>query len=120
MYALHAGSRAAETITSYSASQFADEGDSVTLSCSYTGSVRSLHWYRQYTGSLPKFLILESFGTVTKANPPVAGVSINHIKDNSSVYLKISSAAVTDSALYYCALQPTVKGNPLHAVQKPL
>ncbi len=120
MYALHAGSRAAETITPYSASQFADEGDSVTLSCSYTGSVRGLHWYRQYAGSPPKFLILESFGTVIKADPPVAGVSINHIKDNSSVYLKISSAAVTDSALYYCTLEPTVKGNPFHAVQKPL
>ncbi len=53
MYALHAGSRAAETITPYSVSQFADEGDSVTLSCSYTGSVRSLHWYRQYQ---PRFL----------------------------------------------------------------
>ncbi|KTF75531.1 hypothetical protein cypCar_00031225 [Cyprinus carpio] len=112
------GSRAAEVITPYSSYQFAVEGDSVTLSCSYTGSVRGLHWYHQYTGSPPKFLILDYYETVTEADPPVAGVSIHHRKDNSSVDLKISSAAVTDSALYYCALEPTVKGNPLHAVQK--
>ncbi len=57
---LNAVSRATEVITPYSASHFADEGNSVTLSCSYTGSVRGLHWYRQYAGSPPKFLILDS------------------------------------------------------------
>uniref|UniRef100_A0A8C1N5L8 T-cell receptor alpha/delta variable 24.0.4 n=1 Tax=Cyprinus carpio TaxID=7962 RepID=A0A8C1N5L8_CYPCA len=84
--------------------EFALEGDNVTLSCNYSGSVRGLHWYQQYAGSPPKFLILDYYGAVTKADPPVAGVSIHHRKYNSSVDLKISSAAVTDSALYYCAL----------------
>ncbi|XP_026111250.1 immunoglobulin omega chain-like [Carassius auratus] len=111
-------SRAAEVITPFSDYQFSDEGESVTLSCSYTGSVRGLHWFREYAGSPPKFLIMDYNGAVIKTDPPVAGVSIHHRKDNSSVDLKISSAAVTDSALYYCALEPTVKGNPLHAVQK--
>uniref|UniRef100_A0A8C2F0Y5 T-cell receptor alpha/delta variable 11.0.3 n=1 Tax=Cyprinus carpio TaxID=7962 RepID=A0A8C2F0Y5_CYPCA len=85
---------------------FAVEGDSVTLSCSYTGSVRGLHWYLQYAGSPPKILILDSYETVTKADPPVAGVSIHHRKYNSSVDLKISSAAVTDSALYTVLWSP--------------
>ncbi|KAK9979213.1 hypothetical protein ABG768_012656, partial [Culter alburnus] len=99
-------SRAAEVITPYSAHEFAVEGESVTLSCSYTGSVRGVHWYRQYSGSPPQFLILDYYGKVTDADPPVAGISIHHRKDNSSVDLKISSAAVTDSAVYFCALEP--------------
>lgn len=119
-YALTAGSRATEVITPYNAYEFAVEGDSVTLSCNYTASARGLHWYIQYAGSPPQFLIMDYYGAVTKADPPTAGISIDHRKDNSSVDLKISSVTVTHSAVYYCALEPTVKGNIVHAVQKLL
>ncbi len=92
---------------------------SLRLSCNYTGSVDSLHWYRQYAASPPQFLILDYYGSVTQANPPVSGISISPRKEDNSVDLIISSAAVSDSALYYCALQPTVTGNTQHTVQEP-
>ncbi|XP_056324804.1 uncharacterized protein LOC130237802 [Danio aesculapii] len=104
------GNLAKDVITPYSDAVFASETESVKLSCNYTGSVDSLHWYRQYPGSPPHFLILDYSGFVTHANPPIAGISIKHRKDSSSVDLEISSAAVSDSAVYYCALRPTVTG----------
>uniref|UniRef100_A0A8C1H6K3 Ig-like domain-containing protein n=2 Tax=Cyprinus carpio TaxID=7962 RepID=A0A8C1H6K3_CYPCA len=107
-----------DVITPYRDAAFATESESVKLSCNYTGSADSLHWYRQYAGSPPQFLILDYSGYVTHANPPVSGISIRHRNEENSVDLIISSAAVSDSALYYCALQPTVTGNIQHTIQK--
>ncbi|KAI4899270.1 hypothetical protein NFI96_029733 [Prochilodus magdalenae] len=93
------------------------EGQTVTLSCSYEGGGTgpSLHWYRQYPGSRPEFLLLtpESGAYVNKAEKPDARMSIKvHKEETKKVDLEISSAAVSDSVLYYCALAPTVTGNP--------
>ena len=64
-------------------------------------------WYRQYPGKPPEFLISHSAsGDVAT---PKSGLEIK-VKEKQ-IYLQISSAAVTDSAVYYCALQPTVTGN---------
>ncbi|ROK90087.1 hypothetical protein DPX16_8963 [Anabarilius grahami] len=110
-YLLRKGFRAKEVITPYSDAAFATETESEKLSCNYSGSVESLHWYRQYAGSPPQFLILDYSGYVTHATPPVPGISISHRKEDKHVDLIISSSAVSDSALYYCALRPTVTGN---------
>ncbi|KAK7163289.1 hypothetical protein R3I93_007353 [Phoxinus phoxinus] len=86
------------------------EGSSITLSCTYDGSAYSLHWYRQMPGSRPEFLLLimKSSKYVTKADRPHPHMSIK--LHDKLVDLEISSAAVSDSAVYYCALQPTVTG----------
>ncbi|KAF4117483.1 hypothetical protein G5714_002036 [Onychostoma macrolepis] len=92
---------------------FAEEGSSVTLSCSFTDSSTTdyLHWYRQYGRSKPEFLVLtydtEKEAKVSDADPRF---TVNVTK-REHVDLEISSAAVSDSALYYCALVPTVTGN---------
>ncbi|KAI4885186.1 hypothetical protein NFI96_031968, partial [Prochilodus magdalenae] len=93
------------------------EGETVTLSCryEYSGNPPYLHWYRQYPGSRPEFLLLtaETGGYPTKAENLDARMSIKvHKEEKKKVDLEISSAAVSDSALYYCALAPTVTGNP--------
>uniref|UniRef100_A0A8C1JU55 T-cell receptor alpha/delta variable 25.0.3 n=1 Tax=Cyprinus carpio TaxID=7962 RepID=A0A8C1JU55_CYPCA len=90
------------------------EGDIISLSCSYS-SARSLFWYHQYPGSAPEFLflILHATGEVlqkskTVDQDPRFSAKLNEKKTH--VDLEISSAKVSDSAMYYCALEPTVTG----------
>ena len=92
---------------------FAEEGSSVTLSCNYSASGGNdyLHWYRQYGRSKPEFIVL-TYDTANDAQESDVDprFSVN-IPKSEHVDLKISFAAVSDSALYYCALAPTLTGN---------
>ncbi|CAB1326146.1 unnamed protein product [Coregonus sp. 'balchen'] len=90
------------------------EGDVIKLSCNYS-SASNLQWYRQYPGSSPIFLLLTGVSSnpaVVNATPPYPRLSVKLNDERTRVDLEISSTEVTDSALYYCALQPTVTGNP--------
>uniref|UniRef100_A0A673L900 Ig-like domain-containing protein n=1 Tax=Sinocyclocheilus rhinocerous TaxID=307959 RepID=A0A673L900_9TELE len=90
------------------------EKQPVMLSCKYEGSANSLHWYRQYPGSKPEFVLLvmeASTKHVTYADPRIPGMDGKMSMKDKQVDLEISSAEVSDSALYYCTLQPTVTGN---------
>uniref|UniRef100_A0A3P9HWS5 Ig-like domain-containing protein n=1 Tax=Oryzias latipes TaxID=8090 RepID=A0A3P9HWS5_ORYLA len=80
------------------------EGDTVTLSCKYSGSIRYFYWYQQKSSSSPQFLIKEYSEETEK-------FSVKHDKQLKEFHVQISSAAVTDSAVYYCAVEPTVTGN---------
>uniref|UniRef100_A0A8C8CQV6 Ig-like domain-containing protein n=1 Tax=Oncorhynchus tshawytscha TaxID=74940 RepID=A0A8C8CQV6_ONCTS len=94
-----------QVITPYTDAVLALDGDRVTLSCNYS-SGNYLQWYRHYLKSAPQLLVMEYMPGKTP------GFTLNHDKKAKSMELEISSAEVTDSALYYCALNPTVTGNP--------
>ncbi|KAI4871790.1 hypothetical protein NFI96_020447 [Prochilodus magdalenae] len=87
------------------------EGETVTLSCryEYSGATPYLYWYLQSPRSSPEFLLRIISGSQSEIRGQLkAEVDVK----NKRVDLKISSAAVSDSVLYYCALEPTVTGNP--------
>uniref|UniRef100_A0A672H6R7 Immunoglobulin V-set domain-containing protein n=1 Tax=Salarias fasciatus TaxID=181472 RepID=A0A672H6R7_SALFA len=65
-------------------------------------------WYRQYPGKPPQLLISHS-ATGSVGINPVPGLEIKVTE--KQIHLIISSAAVSDSAVYYCAVRPTVTGN---------
>uniref|UniRef100_A0A3B3BWF9 Immunoglobulin V-set domain-containing protein n=1 Tax=Oryzias melastigma TaxID=30732 RepID=A0A3B3BWF9_ORYME len=89
------------------------EGAFVTLSYKYknaaTGGDR-FYWYRQFPGKPPEFLI-SHFGTETPISRQIPGFSFKVSDEKRQINLQISSPAVTDSAVYYCAVEPTVTGN---------
>uniref|UniRef100_A0A4W5PLW9 Ig-like domain-containing protein n=1 Tax=Hucho hucho TaxID=62062 RepID=A0A4W5PLW9_9TELE len=82
--------------TPYTDVDVASERDSVKLSCNYS-SGDTLQWYRQYPKSPPHLLVMEHMPEKTP------GFTLNHDKIAKRMDLEISSAEVTDSALYYCA-----------------
>ncbi|KAL0153929.1 hypothetical protein M9458_050778 [Cirrhinus mrigala] len=113
-FLLFSGDASGEGIAPLSSSKLVTNGDSITLTCNYNGSYRSdsLLWYRQYSSSKPEFLFLVSESNLEQpADPPIPGVSAKINEEKNRVDLEISSASVSDSAMYYCALQPTVTGN---------
>ena len=114
MYSLFhhfAGESVGNTITPSQSSVVISEGEHVTFSCIYSGgNINNLQWYRQYPNSIPEFLyyILET--GLSSEKVPRLTPSIN--KEEKRVFLELSSAEASDSAVYYCALRPTVTGTP--------
>ncbi|TRZ04255.1 hypothetical protein DNTS_029939 [Danionella cerebrum] len=103
-----------EGITPLAPNILVSDAKTVTMSCIYNGSAATdtLLWYRQFPRSRPDFLFLINEADFKQpSSPPVPGVSASVNKEKNRVDLDIASSAVTDSALYYCALQPTVIGN---------
>ncbi|KAL7386783.1 hypothetical protein ABVT39_013664 [Epinephelus coioides] len=102
-----------EELTPVKNEEYSLEGSTVTLSYRYSKQATSsdyFYWYRQYPGKPPEFLI-SHLGSGTKISDPIPGLSFKVSEDKTQMDLQISSAAVTDSAVYYCAVRPTVTGN---------
>ena len=100
-----------ESISPLSDSVLALEGESVTLSCNFSERVTSLFWYQQRPRSPPRFLM-------TDYSKNTSHLSTNHDKVKQRFHLIINSVELTDSALYYCALQPTLTQTTHTAEQK--
>ncbi|KAG1934794.1 hypothetical protein F2P79_019560 [Pimephales promelas] len=99
----------ANAITSHSTEKHVLEGEKTTLSCNYSGSsINSFQWYRQFSSTAPEFILqaFESLGP-QKKDQYIAKVR----KDQKQLDLEISKTETADSAIYYCALVPTVTGN---------
>ncbi|CAI5677044.1 unnamed protein product [Oreochromis niloticus] len=90
-------------------------GGTVTLGCQYESSGltgTSLFWYKQDGNNSPKFILSRVSGdqgdTADEFKERFSSTLDSSIR---SVPLKIQKLQLSDSAVYYCALQPTVTGN---------
>uniref|UniRef100_A0A3B3UV74 Immunoglobulin V-set domain-containing protein n=1 Tax=Poecilia latipinna TaxID=48699 RepID=A0A3B3UV74_9TELE len=93
----------ASLINSRKTEEFSSEGSSATVSYNYSKAAvydDYFFWYRQYPGEPPEFLISHS-GTGAPMSTSLPGFSFKVSEDKTRMDLLISSAAVTDSAVYY-------------------
>uniref|UniRef100_A0A8D3C3H2 Ig-like domain-containing protein n=1 Tax=Scophthalmus maximus TaxID=52904 RepID=A0A8D3C3H2_SCOMX len=95
-----------EQLSPVQTEEFSVEGRTVTLSYHLSSQVSSdsfFFWYRQHPGKPPEFLVSHTRkGQIL--NRRVSGLSVTADDSKTQMDLIISSAAVTDSAVYYCAL----------------
>ncbi|KAK2822917.1 hypothetical protein Q5P01_022982 [Channa striata] len=102
-----------DKVTQTRADVTAAEGDDVTLDCTFQTSVSSaayLFWYKQEMNDFPKYM-LRRFSTSRENAPEFPSNRFHATINGTSVPLTIEKLHLSDSAVYYCALQPTVTGN---------
>ena len=94
------------------------EGLPVMLNCTYQTTYLTIafFWYVQYLNEAPQVL-LKSF-TDNKRTEHQGFHATLH-KSSSSFHLQKSSAQLSDSALYYCALSDTVRETAGEAAHEP-
>ncbi|MGH0143698.1 UNVERIFIED_CONTAM: hypothetical protein FKN15_018555 [Acipenser sinensis] len=87
------------------------EGQSVTLHCKYStsSSVPYLFWYIQYPKDFPRYVLRrDTFGARENADEFRGRFDAFLNKTLKTVPLTIQQTVLYDSAVYYCALRPTV------------
>ncbi|CAL9689530.1 unnamed protein product [Knipowitschia caucasica] len=88
------------------------EGHTHTLTCHFTTTGYStLYWYRQKDGDSPKYMMWRDTNGIGLNSPEFDGSKFVAELVGNSLSLKMEAVDVTDSAVYYCALEPTLTGN---------
>ncbi|XP_063741372.1 uncharacterized protein LOC134865642 [Eleginops maclovinus] len=104
-----------EDLSPLQTEEFRSEGSTVTLSYRYSKTITAneyFYWYRQYPGEPPESILYISTTSTRLADSLKSDKRFSSkLSEGRNIDLQISSAAVTDSAVYYCAVQPTVTGN---------
>ncbi|XP_070700902.1 T cell receptor alpha variable 19 [Pempheris klunzingeri] len=92
----------------------ATEGDTATLDCTFQTSdtTPTLFWYKQDGNNSPKFILNRVQLDEGKTPDELKERFSSTLNSTSrSVPLKIQKLQLSDSAVYYCALRPTVTAN---------
>uniref|UniRef100_A0A4W5LLX9 Ig-like domain-containing protein n=1 Tax=Hucho hucho TaxID=62062 RepID=A0A4W5LLX9_9TELE len=110
-----------KTVTQPPGDVTATEGEQVTLGCQFETSVTTnlnLFWYKYEANYFPKFMLGRfSIGGIN-ATGYEERFDAHLVKDSRSVPLTIQRLQLSDSAVYYCTLRPTVTTGYTAPLQK--
>uniref|UniRef100_A0A4W3GD70 Immunoglobulin domain-containing protein n=1 Tax=Callorhinchus milii TaxID=7868 RepID=A0A4W3GD70_CALMI len=94
------------------------EGKDVTLKCNIS-RLDTAFWYRQYPdGNLQYLFRIYGSGKVDKTPDLPERFTAEQIKENKVIKMQIYGAVMGDSAVYHCALNPTLLQEGRYPVQK--
>uniref|UniRef100_A0A8C9VLC0 Ig-like domain-containing protein n=1 Tax=Scleropages formosus TaxID=113540 RepID=A0A8C9VLC0_SCLFO len=101
--------QSADEVTQSPASKEVTEGLRVSLECTFstTSTYYNIHWYRQYPGTGPQFILFRGTNSYS-AEFAKERFSSSADKSSGKASLSISRVQLEDSAVYYCALETTV------------
>ncbi|KAL7977640.1 hypothetical protein Chor_009589 [Crotalus horridus] len=78
------------------------EGDDSTITCQFTSTnVYGMHWYRQYPGEVPVFLLTVTSVELEKKEHFIASFD----KQKKESQLNITKVQMKDVAIYFCGAQ---------------
>jgi len=79
-----------------------------------------MFWYSHYPGQAPRYLMkIYGSGNADRSPDFPDRFSANLHKGNSTFPLNITGTLLSDSAVYFCAMEPTLLQRQANPVQKP-
>lgn len=108
---LFPGGNGDDSMSQYPPKLTVEEGQMVTMTCIYPASYNhnTAFWYIQYPGHAPRY-VLKKYNSERGDRSPdfTERFSADYQKTNRTVPLTISGVVVSDSAVYLCAMEPTL------------
>uniref|UniRef100_A0A673BU93 Ig-like domain-containing protein n=1 Tax=Sphaeramia orbicularis TaxID=375764 RepID=A0A673BU93_9TELE len=95
------------------------QGLTLTLQCAFETSDNNpyLYWYKQEINDYPRYMLQKNkFVSKTVKAPEFQDDRFDADINQTSFPLKIQKLHVSDSAVYYCALESSLDGTPLDQV----
>ncbi|KAL1280623.1 hypothetical protein QQF64_015223 [Cirrhinus molitorella] len=105
------GCTAQDTVIQSKPFMTAYEDGTATLDCTYKATSTqypNLLWYQQKTNGFPKYMLIRLSGSSSSDEEFKDRFNANLNTSTLTVPLTIKNVRVSDSAVYYCALKPTV------------
>ncbi|MGH0179121.1 UNVERIFIED_CONTAM: hypothetical protein FKN15_017698, partial [Acipenser sinensis] len=108
-----------QSVNQNASSATVKEEENATLPCYYKDAASNVYlfWYIQTGSQTPHPIYSDLLGDSNFPSKLQNRISASHDKTGKTFHLNISSVDLSDSSVYFCALQPTARESAPSAIQ---